>query len=165
MERLFNGMVGQKLDLLESNLNKKATLLKKMADVLNEQLQLLDTSDMQLEELDVCMEKQDSLTEELEALNEEADTLYEYLQTKDGSFDKANVPKIARIQELLSQLTNDFDTLQEKELRVKKQMEKFLHKERKNFGTGRRSSKAALDYYMNMSGSTMVPPQFMDRKK
>lgn len=158
-------MVGQKLDLLESNLNKKTVLLKEMADVLNEQLQLLDSSDMQLEELDICMEKQDGLTEELEALNEEADTLYEYLKTKDVSSDKANVPKIARIQEILSQLTKDFDVLQEKELSVKKQMEGFLQKERKNFGTGRRSSKAALDYYMNMSGSTVVPPQFMDRKK
>ena len=158
-------MVGQKLDLLESNLNKKMLLLKKMTDILNEQLQLLDSSDMQLEELDVCMERQDGLTEELEALNVEADTLYEYLKMTDVSSDKANVPKIVRIQELLSQLTKDFDALQEKELSVKKQMEGFLQKERKNFGTGRRSSKAALDYYMNMSGSTVVPPQFMDRKK
>ena len=158
-------MVGQKLDLLESNLNKKAVLLKKMADVLNEQLQLLDTSDMQLEELDICMEKQDGLTEELEALNEEADTLYEYLKTKDVSSDKENVPKIVRIQGLLSQLTKDFDALQEKEQSARKQMDAYFQKERKNFGTGRRSSKAALDYYMNMSGSTVVPPQFMDRKK
>ena len=158
-------MVGQKLDLLESNLNKKTVLLKEMADVLNEQLQLLDSSDMQLEELDICMEKQDGLTEELEALNEEADTLYEYLKTKDVSSDKANVPKIVRIKELLSQIAEDFDVLQEKEQNVKKQMEGFLQKERKNFGTGRRSSKAALDYYMSMSGSTVVPPQFMDRKK
>jgi len=158
-------MVGRKLDLLESNLNKKAVLLEKMADVMNEQLQLLDSSDAQLEGLDVYMEKQDVLTEELEALNEEADTLYEYLKTKDVSFDKANAPKIERIQELLSQLTKDFDVLQQKELYVKKQMEGFLQKERRNFGTGRRSSKAALDYYMNMSGSTVVSPQFMDRKK
>ena len=158
-------MVSQKLDLLESNLNQKAVLLEKMAGVLNEQLQLLATSDLRLEELDICMEKQDGLTEELGALNEEADTLYEYLKTKDVSSDKSNVPKIARIQEILSRLTKDFDALQEKELSVKKQMEGFLQKERKNFGTGRRSSKAALDYYMNMSGSTVVPPQFMDRKK
>jgi len=158
-------MVGQKLDLLESNLNKKMLLLKKMTDVMDEQLQLLDASEMQLEELDICMEKQDGLTEELETLNEEADVLYEYLKMIDMSSDKANAPKIVRIKELLSQITKDFDALQEKELSVKKQMEGFLQKERKNFGTGRRSSKAALDYYMNMSGSTVVPPQFMDRKK
>lgn len=158
-------MVGQKLDLLESNLNKKMLLLKKMTDILNEQLQLLDSSDMQLEELDICMEKQDGLTEELEALNVEADTLYEYLKLTDVSSDKANVPKIVRIQELLSQLTKDFDVLQEKEQSARKQMDAYFQKERKNFGTGRRSSKAALDYYMNMSGSTVVPPQFMDRKK
>lgn len=158
-------MVGQKLDLLESNLNKKTVLLKKMTDILNEQLQLLDSSDMQLEELDVCMERQDGLTEELEALNVEADTLYEYLKMTDVSSDKANVPKITRIKELLSQITKDFDALQEKEQSVKNRLEGFLQKERKNFGTGRRSSKAALDYYMNMSGSTVVPPQFMDRKK
>ena len=52
-------MVGQKLDSLESNLNKKSVLLKEMAEVLEQQLQLLNTSDMQMEELDLCMEKQD----------------------------------------------------------------------------------------------------------
>ncbi len=158
-------MVGQKLDLLESNLNKKAVLLKKMADVLNEQLQLLDASDMQLEELDICMEKQDDLTLELETLNAESDALYECLKMTDVASDKENVPKIVRIQGLLSQLTKDFDALQEKEQSARKQMDAYFQKERKNFGTGRRSSKAALDYYMNMSGSTVVPPQFMDRKK
>lgn len=158
-------MVGQKLDLLASNLNKKSVLLKEMAEVLEQQLRLLDVSDLQMGELDKCMEKQGNLTEELESLNEEADSLYEYLQKADVSSEADNASKIAHIKELLAQITTDFDNLQEKEQNARRRMEAFFQKERKNFGDGRRSSKAALDYYKNMSGSNVVPPQFMDWKK
>ncbi len=158
-------MVGQKLDSLESNLNKKSVLLKEISGVLEQQLKLLDTSDMQVEELDLCMEKQGSLTEELESLNEEADSLYEYLQKADISAETGNASKIAHIKKLLTQITTDFDNLQEKEQSARRRMEACFQKERKNFGDGRRSSKAALDYYKNMSGANVVPPQFMDWKK
>lgn len=158
-------MVGQKLDSLESNLNKKSVLLREMSEVLEQQLQLLNTSDMQMEELDLCMEKQGNLTEELEALNEEADSLYEYLQKADISVEVGNASKIAHIKELLSQITTDFDNLQEKEQNARQRMDAFFQKERKNFGDGRRSSKAAFDYYKSMSGANVVPPQFMDWKK
>ena len=158
-------MVGQKLDLLASNLNKKSDLLKEMSNVLERQFQLLDTSDMQMGELDLCMEKQGNLTEELESLNEEADSLYEYLQKADISAEAGNASKIAHIKELLAQITTDFDNLQEKEQNARQRMDAFFQKERKNFGDGRRSSKAAFDYYKNMNGSTVVPPQFMDQKK
>lgn len=158
-------MVEQKMDLLTSNLNKKSSLLKEMADVLDKQLQLMDASDMQLEELDACMEKQGNLTEELENLNAEAGSLYEYLQKADISAEAGNASKIAHIKELLTQITTDFDTLQEKEQNARQRMEAFFQKERKNFGDGRRSSKAAFDYYRNMSGANVIPPQFMDQKK
>ena len=158
-------MVGQKLDLLENNLNKKSVLLQEMADVLEQQLHLLNASDMQMEELDLCMEKQGGLTDALESLNEEADSLYEYLQKADISAVTGNASKIARIKELLSQITTDFEILQKKEQSARQRMDAFFQKERKNFGDGRRSSKAALDYYKSMSGSNVVPPQFMDQKK
>lgn len=158
-------MVEQKMDLLTSNLNKKSSLLKEMADVLDKQLQLMDASDTQLEELDLCMEKQGNLTEELESLNAEADSLYEYLQKADISAEANNASKIAQIKELLTQITTDFDNLQEKEQNARQRMEAFFRKERKNFGDGRRSSKAAFDYYRNMSGANVIPPQFMDQKK
>ena len=153
------------MDLLTSNLNKKSSLLKEMADVLDKQLQLMDASDTQLEELDLCMEKQGNLTEELESLNAEADSLYEYLQKADISAEANNASKIAQIKELLTQITTDFDNLQEKEQNARQRMEAFFQKERKNFGDGRRSSKAAFDYYRNMSGANVIPPQFMDQKK
>lgn len=158
-------MVEQKMDLLTINLNKKSSLLKEMADVLDKQLQLMDASDTQLEELDLCMEKQGNLTEELESLNAETDSLYEYLQKADISAEANNASKIAQIKELLTQITTDFDNLQEKEQNARQRMDAFFQKERKNFGDGRRSSKAAFDYYRNMSGANVIPPQFMDQKK
>ena len=153
------------MDLLESNLRKKAALLKEMTDALEKQLQLLDASGTQPKELDLCIEKQGNLTEELEVLNEEADTLYENLRAADISSEVSNASKVVHIQELISQITTEFEDLQEKEQKVRQKMEAFFSKERKNFGAGRRSSKAAFDYYKSMSGSNVVPPQFMDWKK
>jgi len=158
-------MVEQELDLLICNLNKKAELLVKMSEVLDKQLQFLDESELQLEELDSCMEIQSDLTEELESLNNESDAIYEYLQTVNISTEGGTTSKIVRIRELLSQITTDFANLQEKEQSTKQRLEAFFQKERKNFGTGRRSSKAALDYYKNMSGANVVSAQFMDQKK
>ena len=158
-------MIGQKLDLLSCNLKKKDELLAKMGEVLDKQLQLLNVSDVQLEELDLCMEMHGNLTEELERLNAEADSLYEYLQKTDISSEANNASKIAHIKELLSQITTDFDNLQEKEKDTRRRMDVFFQKERKNFGDGRRSSKAALDYYKSMNGSNVVAAQFMDQKK
>lgn len=158
-------MVGQKLDLYENNLNKKIVLLQEMTGILDRQMQLFESPDMQPEELDLCMEKQGVLTEELEVLNEESDELYSYFQAADIGNGLSDVSKIAKIKELLSRLAGEYTQLQDKEQGVRKQMEEFFQKERKNFGAGRRSSKAALNYYRNMSGSTVVPPQFMDRKK
>lgn len=158
-------MVGQKLDLLNNNLNKKDKLLAKIGEVLDKQLQLLESPDSSIDELDACMEIQGGLAEELEGLNEEADKLYMFLKEQELSSDAKYASKIADIQSLLAQLVSDFTVLQEKEQKAKEQTEAFFQKERKNFGDGRRSSKAALDYYKSMSGANVVPPQFMDQKK
>jgi len=158
-------MTAQRLDLLENNLNKKVALIKELAEVLDKQQELLNSSGVDLDLFDAYIDKQDALTESMEILNEEADELYQYL-TKAQELSNAEYESaIGRIKELNAQLFADFDELQKKEQNVKNQIEMYFQKERKNFGDGRRSSKAALDYYKNMSGANVIPPQFMDQKK
>ena len=57
------------------------------------------------------------------------------------------------------------ESLQKKEQSNKQKLEIYFQNERKDLGTGRRSSKAALDYYKSMNRSNVIPPQFMDQKK
>ena len=47
----------------------------------------------------------------------------------------------------------------------KKLIEDYFRKERDGIRNGRKSSKAAINYYRNMSKSAVRPPQFLDSKK
>ena len=55
--------------------------------------------------------------------------------------------------------------IQAQEARNKKLIEDYFRKEREGIRVGRKSSKAAINYYKNMSGSSVVMPLFMDDKK
>ena len=45
------------------------------------------------------------------------------------------------------------------------EIERYFAKQRTGIKAGRTASKAAYDYYKNMSNTGHVPPQFMDSKK
>lgn len=158
-------MVEAKLKSLEENLLKKDTLLDKLHLLCDKQLDLLEDSNMEAEDFDNCMEEQDGLLQELTGLNEEADELYECLHTEVFSADGPYVVQIEVLRNMISKVMDKFDSLQTKEQTKKEKLDSYFERERKAFGTGRKSSKAALDYYKSMSRSGVVPPQFMDQKK
>lgn len=158
-------MIENKLGLLQQNLEKKRELIDKMLKASEEQTALWESSEMQAEELDASIEELDVYTQELVLLNEEADELYRELSSKDFVSDEKYSAQIGQIKELLSMLTDKTGLLQKKEQFNRRKMEMFFQEERNSIGAGRRTSKAALDYYKSMNRSNVVPPQFMDRKK
>jgi len=158
-------MVEKKLHLLEQNLEKKSDLLGKLLELCDKQNAVLDSSSWDAEDFDACMAEQDIFLQELDRLNVEADELYSFLASEDFSSNEKYDEQIGRIKNLISQLENKTILFQEKEQFTKQKLEVYFQNERKTFGSGRRSSKAALDYYRNMNRSNVVPPQFMDQKK
>lgn len=158
-------MVEEKLKRLEQNLLKKDELLDRIYELFDKQSVLLDEIDMETELFDNCMDEQDQLLQQVVALNEEADELYECLHLKKLTLDGSYAEQIERLKALLSKVMDKNESLQKKEQSNKQKLEVYFQNERKNFGTGRRSSKAALDYYKSMNRSNVIPPQFMDQKK
>lgn len=158
-------MVEEKLKRLEQNLLKKDELLNCLYELFDKQSALLDDIDMETELFDNCMDEQDQLLQQVVALNEEADELYECLRLEKLTLDGSCADQIERLKALLSKVMDKTESLQKKEQSNKQKLEVYFQNERKNFGTGRRSSKAALDYYKNMNRSNVIPPQFMDQKK
>ena len=73
--------------------------------------------------------------------------------------------QIKRLQELVSKVTEQGVTIQAQEARNKQLIERYFAKQRTGIKTSRVASKAAYDYYKNMSNAGHVPPQFMDSKK
>ena len=73
--------------------------------------------------------------------------------------------QIKRLQGLVAEVTDTSVQIQAQEARNKKLIEDYFRKERDGIRNGRKSSKAAINYYRNMSKSAVMPPQFLDSKK
>jgi len=158
-------MMEKNLNLLKVNLEKKEELIDKLLGISERQLAVLESSSMDMEMFDDYMEEQDVYVQELVGLNEEADVLYRELFVEESGIDENYSVLTGQIRELVKRLTEKNSALQEKEQISKQKLERYFQEERQNFGTGRRTSKAALDYHKSMNRSNVVPPQFMDQKK
>lgn len=158
-------MMENALNQLEDNITKKNHILDNLQILCDKQAKLLGASSMSKEEFNSCVEEQDALIVELSGLNEEADLLYKRLQTELADNKEKYAAQIARVLKLLQQIQDKSTFLQVREKSNKEKLAEYFQKERKDLGAGRKSSKAALDYYAVMSKSNVVPPQFMDQKK
>lgn len=158
-------MLDKEWKCLEQNLEKKNELLGKLHELCDKQSALLDADDMEAEAFDIYMDKQDELLQELIALDKETENIYTSLQSEKMSQDSTNATKIDYLKNLTSQIVEKSHSLQEKEAIKKQKLDAYFESVRRNLGVGRKSSRAALDYYKSMNHSNIIPPQFMDQKK
>lgn len=158
-------MIEKDLKVLEESLNKKAAILEKLHELGDKQSELLTDPSMSMEDFDKYMDEQDVLVGRLVELDEGFDALYESLKESMPDNKTPYMQQITRIQELVGKLMSQTELLSKKEAANKEKLTEYFNRERKNYGAGRRSSKAALDYYKNMSGSNVIPSYFMDQKQ
>lgn len=158
-------MVENDLKLLEENLVKKKALLECLIGLFDTQNDFLNAPDMELEKFDECMDKQDELLQDVLVLEEETELLYKNLCTQALLPDGPYAEQIRNIQMLISDITEEVNSLQKKERINKQKLEVYFETQRRLIGSDRRSSKAALDYYKSMNRTNVIPPQFMDHKK
>ena len=158
-------MVKDNLKRLEQNLIRKSELLDKLQELSDKQFAFFDDPAMEAEEFDNYMEEYGERLQELTVLNEEADELYESLHLVQFSEGGDFATQIDTLKKLISEVADKTNSYQEKEESVKQNLENYFDNERKSLGSGRKTSKAALDYYRSMNRSNVIPPQFMDQKK
>lgn len=158
-------MTEKKLNQLQQNLLQKKNIMDRLLGVCEKQMLLLTDSPMQIEAFDAYVDEQDAYVKELIKLNEDADELYNGLASEDVLTERKYGIQIDQIRELITHITDQTNQLQKKEQTVKQKLDCYFQDERLNFGTGRRTSKAALDYHKSMNRSNVIPPQFMDQKK
>lgn len=158
-------MFEKTLNALEESLNAKIAVIEELQKLSDKQSVLLSDISLSVEEFDACIDEQDGLVNRLIKLDEEFEALYKDLQMSLPADKSSYAKQIAHIQELTERLDKQAKLLSQKETANKQKLEVYFSKERKNFGAGRRSSKAALDYYTSMSGSNVTPAYFMDQKQ
>ena len=153
------------LKILEDSLQEKISVLEEISQYNQEQEELLKKQDVSLEELDDNMSKKDELIEKLTGLDQGFESLYERIKEQLLGGKDAYKVQIKKLQDLISQVTEQSVSIQAQEARNKKLVEKYFSEERIQLKHDRQTSKAAYNYYKNMSNTNVMPPQYMDQKK
>lgn len=158
-------MMENYLDILEESLKQKDEILQKIADYSNQQEVLLKQDNLPMEEFDALVDQKDILVKQLEKIDEGFETVYTRIKDQITGNKEMYKAQIARLQHLISVVTERSVSIQAQEQRNKVMVEQYFSKTRKEMRQGKRSSKAALDYYRNMNNTNVTSPQFLDQKK
>ncbi len=157
-------MESQLLILAES-LDKKIEVLKDIQKYNEEQEKCFLQGQANLDGFDAAVEKKGQLIERLQRLDNGFETMYQKLREELTGNREKYAEQIRLLQEKVRTVTELGVSIQAQEARNKKLVEEFFSKEREGIRSGRKSSKAAFDYYKNMNQSHYVNPQFMDSKQ
>lgn len=153
------------LTILSESLDKKLQLLKEIQAYNKKQEQSFLEETANLEEFDAAIEEKGRLIERLNKLDEGFETVYGRLAEElNGSREKYKA-QIVQLQDKIRQVTELGVSVQAQEQRNKKLVEQYFAKAHNNLRQERKSSRAAYDYYKNMSGASVAQPRFMDSKK
>ncbi len=157
-------MIENYLQVLEQSLHKKADILSRIQEINQKQEQILKEEGAS-EDFDVTIDEKAKLIEELTKLDEGFDTLYQHIKERLSANKEKYKNQIDKLQQLIIKVTEKSVVIQAQEARNKKLAKDYFTIGRKNLQRNRTTSKAALNYYKNMSNSQVIQPQFMDKKK
>lgn len=160
-----SGSTGNYLQVLEESLHKKMTVLEQIEDMNMRQEQILSMETVQEDDFDLSIEEKGRLIEELNKLDEGFESLYARIKEQIAEGKEQYKAQIGTLQKLIAEVTEKSVSIQAQEARNKTLVERFFAGRRQELRKGRRSSKAAMDYYHSMNQSQTVQPQFMDKKK
>lgn len=153
------------LKVLEDSLEKKLQIMQRLQEYSTEQQKIFQAPAVELEKFDEYVDKKDKLIEELTALDNGFETLYRNVSRElEGNREKYG-PQIKRLQELVTRVTEESVAIQAQEARNKKLVEDYFRRERASLAQNRKTSKAAFDYYRNMSNTNVPSSQFLDNKQ
>ncbi len=152
------------LNILAESLDKKLEVLKEIQKYNTEQEKSFLGGRADLDSFDEAVEQKGQLIEKLLKLDSGFEAMYARLSEELKGNREKYAEQIRVLKQKVTEVTELGVSVQAQEERNKKLVEEYFARERAGIRDGRKSSKAAYDYYKNMSGSGFVPPQFMDSK-
>ncbi len=153
------------LDMMEESLNQKVEVLEGIVRENEIQKKILeDEEHFDGDGFSATISRKGELIGRIETLNDGFETLYERVKEElDGNKDKYR-DKIARFQELIRQITDLSNSIEATERRNQDLAKYYFQTSKSQINQNRKSSQAALDYYLTMNKSKITPPQFYDSK-
>ena len=153
------------LQVLEESLHKKLDVLNRIEKLCSRQEEILSAASVSEDDFDSSIEEKGILIDELSKLDEGFESLYTHIKEQLALEIGKYTAQIAILQRKIAEVTEKSVAIQAQEARNKRLAEVFFANAKQELKKGRRSSKAALDYYRSMNKSQMMSPQFMDKKK
>ncbi len=153
------------LNILAESLDKKLEVLKEIQKYNAEQEKSFQDGKADLDSFDTAVAQKGQLIEKLLKLDSGFETMYAKLSEELKENREKYAEQIKVLKQKVTEVTELSVSVQAQEQRNKKLVEEYFAKERAGIRDGRKSSKAAYDYYKTMNRSGFVPPQFMDSKQ
>lgn len=154
-----------RLNILSESLDQKIRVLGRIQEFNNLQADAFTKEDADLEEYDRGFEEKDKLIDEMIRLDDGFETLYDSIAQELQENKTKYAGQIRQLQEKIAKVTELSVSIQAQEARNKKLVEDYFAKARSGIRQNRQSSKAAYDYYRNMSGVAYSASRFVDDKQ
>ncbi len=152
------------LNVLADSLDMKLEVLDKLKEYTESQKEVLESNEPDLEEFDRLVNDKDVYVDKLISLDGGFEKLYSEVSDELKVNREMYAVQIRQLQDKISSITEISASIQAQEARNKKMLEDYFTKQRKSIQRGRISSKAAYDYYRNMSGMNLQIPGAWDSK-
>lgn len=153
------------LTILSESLDKKLQILTEIQEYNKKQEQSFSGETVNLEGFDEAIAEKGRLIEKLEKLDEGFEAVYHRLADELKDNREKYKPQIMVLQDKIRRVTELGVSVQAQEQRNKKLVEQYFARERSHIRQERKNSRAAYDYYRNMSGAAVTQSHFMDSKK
>ena len=154
-----------RLNILSESLDQKLLVLREIMAYNEKQEQAFRSEAVDLESFDEAVEEKGRLIEKLSRLDDGFETLYAQLSEELKQNRQQYAEQIKELQTKVAEVTELSVSVQAQEARNKKLVEEYFRKARTGLGQSRRSSRAAYDYYKNMSGADYPTNREMDSRK
>ncbi len=153
------------LKILEESLQKKLQLLEKIQEFNEAQNRVFSSENVEMEKFDEYIEEKGRLIEQVVHIDDGFEVLYAKVSETLKNNKEKYAEQVKVLQDLVRRVTEKHVTVQAQEARNKALVEAYFAREKSQIGQGRRSSKAAYNYYSNVNKPEYVQPQFMDSRK
>lgn len=153
------------IEIMLQSLVKKSAVLDKIMEANEEHARIAAEKDFDPEAFDVVFDKKDELIKELEQLDKGFSTVYTRVKEELLNNKFAYRDEIARMQELIAEITDKSMDIQATEKRNKEALMSRMDMVKREIHQAKNTKKIAANYYKSMNGLNYVEPQFMDKKK
>lgn len=153
------------IHILTDTLIKKDALLDKLLTITALQEECLNEQFTDIESFEKKLSDKEELIQQLIQLDDGFERIYSHIKEEIGAKRLEYREQIARLQELIRQITDKSTRLQGIEISNKNKIETYFLGKKKEIKNLKISNRTASNYYKNMYNQQIGESYFLDKKK